>query len=101
MRIMPGTRPGKWPVALLILFLVLFVLVQLLVMSGQRGGDTFRDNLLLTVPVFAAGISGILAFVTGMVGVFRNGERAVLVFLSTAIGLVVILFVVGEFAFPH
>ncbi|MBI2670751.1 hypothetical protein HYX18_02130 [Candidatus Woesearchaeota archaeon] len=70
-------------------------------MSGQGGGATLFDNLVLTIPIFLAGISGILAFFTGIISIVKSKERSVLVFLATAIGLFVLIFVLGEFLFPH
>jgi len=99
--ILPQTQPGKWSVGLILAFFLLFGLFQLLVASGQRGGATIFDNMLLTVPIFAAGAAGIASFITGFMSMFRRGERSVLVFLATAVGFFVLFFVVGEFAFPH
>ncbi len=42
---MPGTRPGKWSLELTGLFGVLLVVFMLMVVFGQRGGETFFANL--------------------------------------------------------
>ena len=98
---MSKTKLGKWSVGLIVVFFVLFALLQTLVMSGQKGGETFSDNLLLTIPGFSMAISGILAFFTGIFGIIKRKERSVLVFVATAIGLFVLLFVLGEILSPH
>jgi lipopolysaccharide export LptBFGC system permease protein LptF len=84
------TQLGKWSIWLIITFIVLFISFQLLVASGQRGGDTFFSNLVLSVPMLIAGISGIAAFFTGIVGIIKNKERSVLVFISTIIGFLIL-----------
>ncbi len=99
--ILPKSYLGKWSIGLLAAFVVFFVTFQLLVASGQRGGETFFSNLALTIPILLAGISGVLAFLIGLIGVIRNRERSILVFLAMLFGLFVLLFSIGEVAFPH
>jgi len=99
--ILPKTPLGKWSIGLIVAFIVFFMAFQLLVASGQRGGETFFSNLVLTIPILLAGTSGVFAFLTGLIGVIRNRERSILVFLSMVIGLFVLLFWLGEVIFPH
>lgn len=98
---MPRTKAGKWSVGLIAAFFLFLISFQLLVASGQRGGATFFSNLVLAVPVLLAGACAVSAFFTGLIGIIRSKERSMLVFLVTAIGLFVLLFVLGEFLFPH
>ena len=97
----PKTALGKWSVALIIIFIVFLGVFQLLVASGQRGGETFFSNLILTIPMLIAGVSGISAFVTGLIGIIKSRERSVIVYLAALIGLFVLLFWLGEVIFPH
>jgi len=98
---MPKTTLGKWSVALIVAFIVLLVSFQFLVALGQRGGETFFSALVLTVPILIAGISGVSAFITGLIGVIRSRERSVIVYLAVAIGLLVLLWGLAEIIFPH
>jgi flagellar biosynthesis protein FliQ len=97
----PKTRLGRWSIWLIIAFILLLISFQLLVISGQRGGDTFFSNLVLSIPMLLAAISGISAFFTGIIGIIKSKERAVLVFVATIIGLFILVFVLGEFLVPH
>ncbi|MFC1964762.1 hypothetical protein ACFLWG_02000 [Chloroflexota bacterium] len=97
----PKTHLGKWSIWFIIAFIVLFMSFQLLVASGQRGGATFFSNLALSVPMLIAGISGISAFFTGIIGIIKSKERSVLVFLATIIGFLILFFVLGEILVPH
>ena len=97
----PKTRLGRFSVGLISAFFLLFILVQLLIASGQRGGETFFDNLWLSIPVLVEAICGILAFFTGIISIFRKKERAVFLFLSTLIGFLILLFIVGEILGPE
>jgi len=92
---------GKWSTGLIIAFLLFLAVFLILVASGQRGGDTFFSNLALTIPMLLAGVSGVSALVTGIIGIVKSRERSVLVFLATAIGLFVLVFSLGEVLFPH
>jgi hypothetical protein len=98
---LPKTRLGRWTVWLIVAFIILMAVFYILVASGQRGGATFFSNLFLTVPGLAAAISGIAAFFTGIIGVIRDRERAILVYLSTLLGFLILLYCLAEFMFPH
>ena len=97
----PRTVPGKWSVWLIAAFILLFALFYILVAAGQRGGETYFSNLLLAVPYTLAAICGIASFFTGIIGVIRSRERAILVYPSMIIGLCVLLWMLAEVIFPH
>jgi hypothetical protein len=98
--LLPRTAPGKWAFWLAIGFIVLFVLLIILTTTGQERGETFFSNLYLAVPGLLAIVSGIAAFLSGIISIIFMKERAFLVFLATAIGLIVIVFMVGDLLFP-
>ncbi|MBU2598065.1 MAG: hypothetical protein KKC53_02635 [Actinobacteria bacterium] len=96
---MPKTKAGKWSVGLIIAFLLLFATSQLLPAAfGQRGPVL---DLVFVVAVITAGISGVAAFFTGLISIIKSKERSFLVFIATAIGLFVLIFVLGEFLVTH
>ena len=97
---LPSTCLGRWSLWLIIAFFLLR-LIQVLVLSGQSGGETFTDNLPLIIPSFASLACAITSFVTGIIGIIWKKERAVLVFISSLIGLLVLLFIIGDITMPH
>jgi len=99
--LIPQTRLGNWSVVLLGASVLLFLFSLLLVALGQQGGDTFFSNLLLTIPMLLAGISGVAAFATGFIGMIRDKERSIFVFFITVIGFIIVVFGLGEILFPH
>jgi len=112
--ILPKTSLGRWSVALVAAFFLLFVLEQTFVASVLRG---LRPNpvsppvspppmvhVVATISgilFVAAPISGISAFVTGLISVLKSKERSILVFLAVFIGLFVLIFCLGEVLVPH
>jgi hypothetical protein len=99
--VLPKTALGKWSAGLVGGLVLFFVLLRILVVTGQRGGATFFSNLTLAVPGLLAGACGIAAFFTGLIGIIKSKERSALVFLAVLIGLFVLLFCLGEFLSPH
>ena len=97
----PSAVLGAWSVRLIALALAFFILFAVLVALGQRGGETFFSNLVLTIPILIAAILAVCAFFTGILSIIRNRERAVFVLISTAIGFFVLIFGLAEITFPH
>jgi len=98
---MPKTKIGKLSVGLIGAFIILLILFYILVATGQRGGETFFSNQALAVPILLAGLCGIVAFVTGLIAIIKQRERAVLVYLAVVIGALVTLWTAAEIMFPH
>ena len=98
---MPKTILGKWSVGLIGSFIIWMAALFILISSGQRGGEGFFDNLYLTIPGLLSGLSGIAAFIIGLIAIIKQRERAILVFISSFIGFLIFLFILAEVAFPH
>ena len=98
---LPKTKPGRWSIWLILGFILFYAVFFVFVAAGQRGGDTFFSNLYLTVPVVIAALSGISAFFVGIIGVIKDRERSILVYLTTLFGFCILLFCLAEIVFPH
>jgi len=103
--LLPTKALGKWSVGLVIVALLCFAAFIIEVAMGMRGGDrldlTDPSQLWPAMPMLLAGFFVVSSMVTGVVGIVKSKERSVLVFMAAALGLFVILLVVGEFLFPH
>jgi hypothetical protein len=97
----PKTHGGKWSVGLIVALFAFLALLQILIASGQRGGETFFSNPLLVAPLLLAGVCGVLAFFTGIISIVKSRERSVFAFLATALGFFVLLFILGEIFSSH
>ena len=102
MSLLPKTPLGKWLVGFVIAFFLLLATGMFVVsVLGQEGGETFFDNLWISIPMLGAGASAIAAFIAGIIAIIKNKERSILVIIAAMIGLLVLWFVVGEILVPH
>jgi hypothetical protein len=92
---------GKRSAWLLVALAVALASFRILVISGQRGGGTFFSNPFLAVPMLIAGISGIAAFITGIISIVREKERSISVYLAVAFGLAVSIVTLNQIISPH
>jgi hypothetical protein len=99
---------GMWAVGLMAATPILFVI-----------GSSFADSLYESVPagqtiladvaarpfvaltMLAGMVAGITAFIVGLLAIIKRKENGLLVYVSTVIGGLLTLLLVGELAFPH
>jgi len=105
---MPKSILGKWSVALIVSMFVLFFFgsstTEWLYSSVPAGNSLANDisgRPFLALSMLAGIVSGISAFVTGLIAIRKHNERTVLTYFSTAIGLLLLLFIMGELITPH
>ena len=107
-RILPKTKLGWWSLGLAAAMPVLFFIgmsfTNLLYKSVPAGGTILKDIVLrpaLALTMLAGMVSGISAFIIGLIAIIRQKERALLVYSATIIGALLVLFLLGEFLSPH
>ena len=100
-RLIPKTQYGNYSGGLLLAFVLFFLMAQIAIMSGQRGGDTFFDNLWISMPMLLAFLSIFLSMVLGAISIIKDHERSPIIFTACIIGLLITIFVLGEFLYPH
>jgi hypothetical protein len=73
--------------------------------TNISAGKTIVEDIFLrpvvTFPMLTGFLSGIIAFFTGVISIIKRKERSLLVFVATIIGLLLILFLLGEIFSPH
>lgn len=82
-------------------FLAGLLTMVALVAAGQRGGDTFFDNLWLSIPGTLAAAAAVGAFVSGVLALARSRERSLAALVATLVSALVVVFLVGELLVPH
>ncbi len=105
---MPKSISGKWSLGLIILMPVLFFI-------GTSFANAFYDSVTagntlwadvvnrpgVALPMMAGFGAGLTALITGLVALVKQKERAILVYASTLIGALLIVFLIAEFISPH
>ncbi len=101
--ILPKTSLGRWSVGLATAFILLRVLFQTFFAGGGRNPvpNPSPPSPVIPIAVVAGYVSGIAAFVTGLISIIKSKERSILVFLLVSVGFFVLIFLLGEFLFPH
>ncbi len=98
---MPKTRAGKWSVGLGIAFVVLMAL-SLLAAAVLRGNQTvIVGNPLVPILSVTLSLAGLLSFLVGIFTIIKHKEWSVCKYLAVLYGLAALMFVLGEFLFPH
>ena len=100
-KFLPKSKLGKWSVGFICaFFLILFVFFKI-AKTAEIKGDSFFDTLSLAIPLMLVGISGVLALILGAISIIKSKERSITVFISCLVGLLVLLFALGEMFVSH
>ncbi len=106
--LMPRSNPGKWSVWLIVVMPILFVIGSSLASSMYdsvaAGGTILADisaRPVLALTMLAGMAVGISGFITGLLAIIKHKEKAFLVYLSTLIGGLFVIYLIAELAFPH
>ena len=97
---LPKTNLGKLSTGLIVSFFVFLGVFFVFIKLEERGGETYFSNLKLTIPFTVAWASAVGSFFVGIVGIIKR-ERSVLVFLSSLLGFLILLWIIAEIIFPH
>lgn len=103
MRLLPSTKLGKYSALCMGGFVVLFLIGTVVVVGifQQQGGDTFADNLYISLPMLGALIMALLALVFGLVSIVKDQDKSLAVYAIVVVGLLISIFVIGEVIVPH
>ena len=104
---LPKTALGKWSLVLIIIMPILFFiglrLVDLLY-EGVPSGKTIPEDIIarpaLALTMLTGMLFGTLAFFLGIIAIIKQRERALLVYLSTVMGGLLILFLLAHLVEP-
>jgi len=107
-RILPITTLGKWSVGLIVAMPLLIIIGSSLTNSLYKSvpaGDTILADIaarpVLALTILAGIAAGISAFITGLLAIIRQKDNALLVYVSSFIGALLMFFLAGEILFPQ
>lgn len=83
---LPKTKTGLWGVILTAVFAILMAI---------------KIVAFLPIPTPALAVLGVIGFVVSIIAVVKAKDRSILIFVSLLVGLLLTIFIAGEFIFPH
>ena len=102
---MPKTKLGKWSVGLGIAFVALMALSLLVAVTIGGDAAVVAASLLLSILNVtlnhALNLAGLLSLLLGIFTIIKYKEWSVCKYLAVLYGLALLMFVLGEFLFPH
>lgn len=104
---MPEIFLGKWSVALIVAMPIFFYIGMAFVDFYEfvPAGKTISHDIMvrpgIALSMLAGFVCGIAAFFTGIIGIIKKKDYSILIFLSTAIGFLVLSWCLAEVLFPH
>lgn len=108
LRIVPSTTLGWWSIGLIVAMPLLFLIgasfTSSVYGSVPAGGTLFEDITVrpaLALTMLAGMAAGISAFILGILAIIRQKEKALLVYVSTVLGALLLLLLAGEIVSPH
>jgi hypothetical protein len=90
---LPKTSLGKWSTGLIIAALLMVVVSIIEVVLGSRGGVTFHVTGAWQITNLLVVVFAISSMVIGIIGIVKSKERSILVFVATALGVLVVVLV--------
>ena len=107
-KVIPKNKLGRWSVGLIAVMPVLFGIGSSLSSSlyeSVSAGRTILADIaarpLLALTMCAGMGCGISGFITGLAAIAKQKEKAILVYISTVIGGLLMLYLVVDLTFPH
>lgn len=104
----PRTKEGKYSLILIAAMPILFYIgtsfTNSLYKSGPAGKTILEDistRPVLALTMISGMAAGISAFAVGIISIIKQRERALLTYISTVIGFMLLLFLSGEIISPH
>lgn len=98
---MPKTKTGRWAVWLIGVFIAVFGLTQAIYIASVGGVNLANNNPLLPMLAILGFGAGIASFVLSLMSIFKFKEHSAILYIILAVGLIPVIFVLGEFLVPH
>jgi hypothetical protein len=89
--ILPKTILGKWSLGTILVGILLYMIFFIVVRLGYRSGVNVPAS-----PTILLFISAIASMVIGIISVIKNKERSILIFITIVMGLLALVFLVGD-----
>lgn len=101
---LPVTPLGKWSMWIAAAFVVMFAINTVLVgVFGQTTNEAMQAFSQSYLPYWGIALAacGLASGIVGLIAIVRQHERSLLTLLTLIPGAFMVVFLIGEFAFPH
>lgn len=99
---LPKTKLGKISLLLIIMGIVIFYIQYWLgILFPNPEPPIGLDLLIRILPGFTAIVAICISGVTSIISIIKKKDRAILLFVSTIIGLLGFVLILGELLIPH
>lgn len=106
--VIPKTLLGKLSLVLITLMPVLFFVGASFtnsLYSSVPAGNSISEDIAarpaLAITMLAGTLSGVTAFIVGLLSIIRKKERSTLVYIATVLGAMLLIVLFGELLAPH
>ncbi len=106
-KLLPKTILGKWSIVLIVAMPISFYIGMSFVgfYESVPAGTTIPHDIVVrpgvALPMLTGFVCGVAAFFIGIIGITRKKDYSIFVFLSTAVGFLMLLWCLAEILFPH
>lgn len=106
-KLLPKTILGKWSIALIVVMPIFFYIGTSFVdfYESVPTGKTIPHDIVVrpgvALPMLTGFVCGVAAFFIGVIGITKRKDYSIFVFLSTAVGFLMLLWCLAEILFPH
>jgi len=104
--IKPKNNLGRWAIWLIVIVPILFYTGMSFVSFYEfvPAGKTILQDVIsrpgVALPMVLGFLSGIVAFICGLVDIIKKKDYSILVIFATIFGFLVLLWVLAQFLFP-
>ena len=98
---MPNTKAGKWSVLLGIVFVVLMAISLLVAIAIKGDPAAIAGNPLIPILNISLNLASLLSLIFGIFAIVKYKEWSVCKSLAILYGFALLMFLLGEFLFPH
>ena len=100
--LIPKSSLGIYSILGIVLFVILFVLGRsIVIVKGPFERPSFFNDPIPAAITIIAAMFGVSSLFTGVIAIIKKKDRAIPVFISTLIGLFILVFWLGEILSPH
>ncbi len=98
----PKSSLVRYSILGIVLFVILFFLGRsIVIVKGPFERPSFFNDPIPAAITIIAALFGVSSLFTGLIAIIKKKDRAIPIFISTLLGLFILVFWLGEILSPH